>query len=62
MHCVFMLSPSLSLSHTHTHIIQTHKQVHHVDGHVVTLARQGVTKPLLVEKIEGEGMPKPDNV
>eukprot|EP01088_Endostelium_zonatum_P019972 TRINITY_DN7142_c0_g1_i1.p1 TRINITY_DN7142_c0_g1~~TRINITY_DN7142_c0_g1_i1.p1 ORF type:complete len:375 (-),score=93.57 TRINITY_DN7142_c0_g1_i1:69-1160(-) len=33
------------------------KQIRHLDGHTVTVARQDVTKPGLVMTIEGEGMP-----
>ena len=29
----------------------------HLDGHVVTLKRQGVTQPGFVQVIKGEGMP-----
>eukprot|EP00744_Colponema_vietnamica_P014468 GILI01020258.1.p1 GENE.GILI01020258.1~~GILI01020258.1.p1 ORF type:complete len:406 (+),score=80.55 GILI01020258.1:67-1218(+) len=33
------------------------RELVHLDGHIVTLSRSGVTKPGLVEKIKNEGMP-----
>lgn len=51
-HTISLLDALVGFSH----------EIHHLDGHAVTLAREGVTKPLQVVTLPGEGMPKPEDV
>lgn len=51
-HTISLLDALVGFSH----------EIKHLDGHAVKLERQGVTKPLQVVTLTGQGMPKPDNV